>query len=367
MPRFTAAKTDFHATASKTAVILVNLGTPDAPETSAVRRYLAEFLSDPRVIEIPRLLWRIILHGVILRIRPARSARAYQSVWTTQGSPLLVISKKLRDAVAAQIKSDPTNPILVALAMRYGNPSIASVLRELRAQAVQKIIVLPLYPQYSATTTASTFDAIVDELKTWRWVPDLQFVQAYYHESLYLDALAASVQAHWNAHGRADRLLMSFHGIPQRYFDNGDPYFCHCHATARRLAERLQLSHDQYSVAFQSRVGREQWLKPYTDEVLNALPAQQVKSLQVICPGFAVDCLETLEEIAVENRERFLHAGGERFEYISALNESTEHATALASIISRRLLAYDSSGSTSSNDIEDQNRATRNRSQLSRP
>jgi ferrochelatase len=317
------------------AVLLVNLGTPAKPTTGDVRRYLAEFLADPRVIELPRWLWRLILHGVILRIRPARSAHAYQQVWTEAGSPLLALSEKLRGAVATRLDAGGQRPIAVGLAMRYGKPSIADTLRALAARNLRRLLVLPLYPQYSATTTASVFDAIAHELSHWRQLPELRFVTDYWAEPAYLDALAESVRRAEAERGRAEHLLFSFHGIPHRYFRAGDPYHCQCHGTARAVAERLGREPASYTVAFQSRVGREEWLRPYTDETIAALPARGVRSLAVICPGFAVDCLETLEEIAMQNRDSFLAAGGTRFDYIAALNDAAAHVDALARVIER--------------------------------
>ncbi len=322
-----------HARPARTAIVLVNLGTPEAPETGPVRRYLAEFLWDPRVIEIARPLWWLILNGVILRIRPRRSAAAYRRVWTERGSPLLDLSQRLVDKLGASLGGE-RGP-LVRLAMRYGRPSIRDVLRELGDQGMTRLLVLPLYPQYSATTTASVFDGITEELRTWRRVPELRWINQYFDEGAYLDALADSVRRHRQQHGAAEQLLFSFHGIPKRYFDAGDPYFCHCQATARRVAERLGLPPNQYQVSFQSRVGREEWLRPYTDQLLESWPAKGMKSVQVVCPAFAVDCLETLEEIAMENRERFLHAGGERYEYIPALNDDDAHVAALRGLILR--------------------------------
>jgi protoporphyrin/coproporphyrin ferrochelatase len=324
-----------HGEPVRAAVLLVNLGTPDAPQSAPVRRYLAEFLADPRVIELPRLLWRVILHGVILRLRPRRSAHAYAQIWGKDGSPLLSGSEALRRATAAALGCAEDGALGVALAMRYGRPSLREVLRDLHARGMRRLLVLPLYPQYSGTTTASVFDAIADELKSWRWVPELRFLTDYYREPAYLDALAASVREHWQAHGRAGRLLFSFHGIPERYVRNGDPYHCHCQYTAREVAQRLELAVDAWQVSFQSRVGREPWLRPYTDETVAALPGRGIKSLQVVCPGFSIDCLETLEEIAMQNRDAFLGAGGERFEYIPCLNDRADHAALMAALIRR--------------------------------
>jgi protoporphyrin/coproporphyrin ferrochelatase len=335
MPHYLGQADYRHGSPVAAGVLLVNLGTPDEPTPRAVRRYLAEFLADPRIVETPRWLWRLILHGVILRIRPARSARLYAKIWTPQGSPLATGTAALSAALASAIGARRPGPIIVRSAMRYGRPSVPAVMREMAQAGVRRLLVLPLFPQYSATTAASVLDAVGAELARWRWVPELRFVADYHLDPRYIEALARSVEAHWQAHGRAQRLLLSFHGIPQRYFRAGDPYFCQCQATARALRERLDLSESQVVVSFQSRVGVEPWLAPYTDQTLMELPRHGVTEVQVLCPGFAVDCLETLEEIAITNRERFLAAGGERFEYIPALNAGDDHVAALAELILR--------------------------------
>lgn len=315
-----------------TAVILANLGTPDAPTTAAVRRYLADFLGDPRVVEQPRWLWLPILHGVILRIRPARSAKLYQAVWTERGSPLATGTADL--AAAVQQATGGEN-LIVRDAMRYGNPGLDAVLDELAEQNLRRLLVIPLFPQYSATTTASVFDAITNKLQSWRRLPDLRFVQDYHVEPAYIEALARSVEAHWLNHGRAERLMLSFHGIPQSYVRKGDPYEEQSRATATALRQRLGLSESEFMVCFQSRVGREPWLQPYTDHTLEELARNGVKSVQVICPGFSIDCLETLEEVAITNRELFTEAGGERYEYIPCLNDSYDHVQLFADLIRR--------------------------------
>lgn len=313
------------------AVLLVNLGTPASPTTSEVRRYLAEFLSDRRVIDLPRIVWLAILHGVILRVRPSRSAKAYQAIWTDAGSPLMVLSRRLRDALQARLNPDGRRPLAVELAMRYGEPSVAHVLQTLKDRNLKRVLVLPLYPQYSGTTTASVFDAVAAEFKRWRRVPELRFVSDYWHEPGYVESLASTIAARY----RGGYLLFSFHGIPTRHFIGGDPYHCQCYGTARAVAERLNLAHGTWGVSFQSRVGTEQWLRPYTDETVQAMPGRGIKDLTIVCPGFAVDCLETLEEIAIEARDDFLAAGGERFDYIPALNDAEEHVAALASVVAR--------------------------------
>jgi ferrochelatase len=300
----------------KIGILLCNLGTPDAPTVAAVRRYLAEFLSDPRVVEQPRWLWWLILQGIILRIRPRRSAKLYHKIWTEQGSPLLVYSQQL----AVRLQQVLPEKYTVALGMRYGRPSLASALSQL--QDSDQIIILPLYPQYSATTTATTWDAVSKIVSGWRNIPDMHFIHSYYQEPEYIQAMAEHIKAFWQEHGRADKLIFSFHGLPQRYVDRGDPYYQECLKTASQLADALGLSSQEWQWAFQSRLGVEKWLQPYLDESLQKLAKAGVGSVQVFCPGFAVDCLETLEEVAMQNQQRFLQAGGKNFKYISALNAS---------------------------------------------
>ncbi len=324
-----------------TGVLLVNLGTPDAPTPEAVRRFLAEFLWDPRVVEMARPLWWLILHGVILRLRPHRVAKAYQTVWTEDGSPLLSIAKKQVPAVRDALSKQTGGRIEVALGMRYGNPSIEGAMDELRSKGMRRLLVLPLYPQYSATTTASIFDEVFRVLTGWRWVPELRLIQHYHDYPPYIDALAASVREHWERHGRPDRLLLSFHGIPRRYLDAGDPYFCECHTTGRLLAERLELQDGEWQLTFQSRFGREEWLRPYTDHTLKAWGKQGIGRVDVVCPGFSADCLETLEEIAEQNRELFLHAGGKELGYIPALNDRADHAQALSLLLARHMQGWE--------------------------
>ncbi len=322
-----------HDSSAAVGVLLCNLGSPDAPTPSAVRRYLAEFLWDPRLIEMPRPLWWLILHGVVLRLRPKRSAAAYKKVWSDEGAPLIAISRRQASALQRVLEQRFSGPVNVVLAMRYGQPSIAAGLRQLRQAGVQRLLVLPLYPQYSATTTASIFDAVSDELKRWRWLPELRMVTQYHDHDGYITALANSVRDAWQKDGQPERLLISFHGMPLRYFRNGDPYFCHCQKTARLLVGKLALDETQWQLSFQSRFGREAWLQPYTDETLTAWAAEGVKKIAVICPGFAADCLETLEEIVISYRELYLAAGGESLSYIPALNEGSEHINALADIV----------------------------------
>lgn len=334
MPSYLGSTDYNHATPERIGVLLVNLGTPDAPDTASVRRYLQEFLSDPRVIETPRWLWWLILNGVILRIRPARSAHAYQQVWTPEGSPLLTHTQALARELHESLRSHLHTDVQVEVGMSYGNPSLNSALEKLRTAQVRKLIVLPLYPQYSGSTTGSVFDAVSRQLQRWRWVPDLHFITQYHDDTAYIAALADSVRRHWQTQGKK-HLLLSFHGLPKSYLLNGDPYHCQCYKTGRLLAEQLQLNKDEWSLSFQSRVGREEWLRPYTDEQLVKYAAQGPKRISVLCPGFAADCLETLEEIALRNREDFLKAGGETFDYIPALNANADHVQALQQLITR--------------------------------
>jgi ferrochelatase len=317
---------------SEIAVLLLNLGTPAAPTPSAVRRYLAQFLSDARVIDYPRWLWLPLLHGVILRLRPRRSARAYAKIWTPQGSPLLVESRALADKLATACAGDG---VRVALAMRYGEPATADVVARLLTDGVRRLLVLPLYPQYSATSSAAALDAVFAALQRQRRLPELRSINDYHAAPEYISALSDSVEKYWNAHGRGARLLLSFHGIPERSVAAGAPYREQCLATAQLLRERLNLDELFLNVSFQSRVGREPWLGPYTDEVLAQFAADGVRHVQVVCPGFAVDCLETLEEIAIRGREQFLDAGGERLDYIPALNDSEAHVQLLHGLIRR--------------------------------
>ncbi len=314
-----------------TAVLLVNLGTPEQPTAGAVRRYLAEFLSDPRVVEAPRPVWLLILYGVILTTRPQRSAAAYQKIWSAQGSPLLHVSQQLAGKLRAVLQQADRGTELL-LGMRYGRPSIGQALETLRTRGLRRLLVLPLYPQYSAATTATTYDAVAAVLKRWRWVPELRIINNYHLHPDYLAALADSVREFWSHNPQPERLLLSFHGLPQDYVDAGDPYESQCRATANILAKTLSLTSDQWQLSFQSRLGPRAWLKPYTDDTLKKWCREGIKRVHVLCPGFAVDCLETLEEIALANKQIFLNAGGEEFHYIPALNDSAAHVRALENI-----------------------------------
>ncbi|MCA3239799.1 MAG: ferrochelatase [Rubrivivax sp.] len=329
-----------HGQPPRTAVLYVNLGTPDEPTAPALRRYLAEFLSDPRVVEIPRLVWWPILHGVILRTRPKQSAAKYASVWMPEGSPLAVWTAR-QAAALGQALAARGHHVRVRHAMRYGNPSIASVMDELRAEGATRVLLIPAYPQYAAATTASISDKVLQWATQARRMPELRFVGEYHDDPGYIAALAARLRAHWAEHGRGDKLVLSFHGVPERSLHLGDPYHCQCHKTARLLAEALGLSRDQLVVTFQSRFGKAKWLEPYTEPTLEKLASDGVKRVDVMCPGFVADCLETLEEIAQEAREAFLAADGERFDYVSCLNAEPVWIDALAALAGRHLGGWD--------------------------
>ena len=311
-------------------VLTVNTGTPAAPNARAVRRFLARFLADPRVVELPRLLWLPLLRGVILPLRAPRSARNYRRVWMDDGSPLAVYSRRLHGALEMELEAQRPGAVALESAFLYSEPQLRAALQRLRAAGASRIVVLPLFPQCSGTTTGAVYDQVGAELGEWRALPDVRLIGDYHDHPDYIAALANSVREHWQQHGRTAQLLMSFHGIPQRCVQRGDPYEQHCRQTASLLAAALELGASDWSLSFQSRFGSARWLGPPTDKVLAGLPRRGVRSLTVICPGFAVDCLETLEEIAVEGREIYLHAGGEQFQYVPALNDRGDHARALA-------------------------------------
>jgi len=337
--RFAPEPAFTHGTPERTAVLLVNLGTPAAPTAAAVRRYLAEFLSDPRVVEIPKILWWPILHGIVLRVRPAKSAAKYAAVWTGEGSPLLAWTLKQAKLLGGYL-GERGHVVIVRAAMRYGDPSIGSAMDALRAEGVTRVLVLPMYPQFAAATTASTCDALGAWMRRARRQPEIRIVMQYHDDPGYIDALAAGVQAHWLREGRGPMLVMSFHGLPARSLELGDPYHCQCHMTARLLAERLALKPQEYRVTFQSRFGKAAWLEPYTEPTLQALAAQGLQRVDVICPGFTADCLETLEEIGVEARAAFLAAGGHTFHAISCLNADHAWIDALARMAMRHLQGW---------------------------
>ncbi len=326
--------------ARRVAVLLVNLGTPAAPTADAVGEYLGEFLSDPRVIEFPRWLWWPVLHGYILRTRPRRSAEAYAKVWRDDGSPLMVFSEQLARSLGVELTRRTSGRVDTALAMTYGEPSAAATIESLMAEGVRRILVLPLFPQYSATSSGAALDAVTRVVQALRWPPEIRTINGYHDDAGYLAALAASVQAHWAQNGRGQKLLLSFHGIPEKYAAAGDPYPEQCRETVRRLGDALGLVDDELLVTFQSRLGRQPWLRPYTDEMIEQLARQDVETLDVLCPGFAVDCLETLEEVALRYRAAFLTNGGRRFRYIPALNAGTAHVTALADLTMRQLAGW---------------------------
>lgn len=320
-----------HGQEERVGVLLVNLGTPAAPTPAALRPYLRQFLGDPRVVEAPRWLWQPFLNLVIVPTRSRRSARAYRSVWTEEGSPLLVISRAQQAALARRLSDEPAE---VELGMSYGEPSIRGALRRLADRGCRRLLVVPLYPQYSGCTTGSVFADVAKELGAWRWVPELRFIGHYFDSPGYVDALAGSIKSFWDGGpGQPDRLVFSFHGTPVDYLAKGDPYHCQCQGTARLAAERLGLADDRWTVTFQSRFGRKEWLRPYTDRTLERLAADGVRSVHVVCPAFAADCLETLEEIDGENREIFLGAGGKEFGYIPALNDRESHIDFLEGLV----------------------------------
>ncbi|MFA7503921.1 MAG: ferrochelatase [Burkholderiaceae bacterium] len=321
-------------------VLLVQLGTPDAPEPAAVRRYLGQFLADPRVVEIPRAVWLPVLHGIVLRTRPAQSAQKYRKVWTDQGSPLLV-NTRLQASLLRGLLGERGYDVEIDFAMRYGNPSIPSVLQAMREAGVGRLLVLPLYPQYSGTTTATACDAVFAELGRWRNQPEVRTIRSFPDDEDYIAALVARIEARWMAEGRPQHLLMSFHGVPERTVRLGDPYQLECRLTARALARRLGLADAEWTLSFQSRFGRAKWLEPYTDASLLALARRGVAEVDVVCPGFVADCLETLEEIAIEGRDSFLAAGGARLRYLDCPNGDPAFIRALGGLVERHLAGWD--------------------------
>lgn len=330
-----------HSQVDKVGVLITNLGTPNAATKQALKPYLKQFLSDPRVVEIPRLIWWMILNLVILNIRPKRSAKAYATVWEEGGSPLKIHTVNQAKALRAQLVAKHGDGIVVEYAMRYGQPAINDTIESMLQQGVRKLLILPLYPQYCASTTGSTFDVIAEDFKSRRWIPELRFVTHYHDNADYINTMADKIRSHWASNEKAEKLIFSYHGIPKRYLINGDPYHCQCHKTSRLVAENLGLNKDQYVVTFQSRFGREEWLKPYTDHTLIALAEQGIKSVQIVCPGFSADCLETIEEIGIENRDYFLEAGGQHYEYIDALNSDAAHIDLISSLVEDNIAGWD--------------------------
>ncbi len=335
---------DFRQDAERIGILLVNTGTPDSLELRDIRNYLARFLSDPRVIELPRWLWLPILHGFILRTRPRSSQAKYRKVWKGDAAPLLSLSRELRAQLAGSLAQRALAPFSVELGMLYSTPSVADGLLKLQTAGAQRILVLPLFPQYCGATTGAVYDQVAQELARWRWLPELRYVADYHDHPGFVNALRDSILAHWQQQGRTGHLLMSFHGIPEAYFDKGDPYFFKCHRTARLLADELLLKDGEWSVSFQSRLGPSKWLQPYTFEEVTRLPARGVDDVTVVCPGFAIDCLETLEEIDMENRQRFMQSGGRKFSYVPALNSSAGHVRFLTDLISQHTQGWAEAG-----------------------
>ena len=331
------------AAISTTGILYCNLGTPDAPTAPALRRYLAEFLGDARVVEIPKPIWWLILHGIILRVRPKKSAAKYASIWTPDGSPLKVWTQK-QSVMLRGYLGQRGHTVDVRFAMRYGNPSIPSQLDAMKADGVTRILIMPAYPQYSGTTTASVFDAVYSWAARTRLIPEFRFVNQYHDDDGYIGALAAKVRRHWQKNGQAEKLVMSFHGVPERTLTLGDPYHCQCHKTARLLAEKLGLAKDRWQLTFQSRFGKAKWLEPYTEPTLIKLAQGGMKSVDLICPGFTGDCLETLEEISMEARHAFMQAGGKEFHYIDCLNDSPEWLAGLADFSASQLAGWPTGG-----------------------
>ena len=337
MPSYQTTPDFEHGRAERIGVLVVNLGTPEAADTASVRRFLKQFLSDPRVVEYPRWLWWLILNGIILRIRPSRSAEAYRKIWTDQGSPLMIYSKEIAAGVQAQLDTRRPGATRVELAMSYGDPSIDDAIDRLLASGARRLVVLPLYPQYSGTTTASVIDAVARKMNKLRWVPETRFINQYHDEAGYIDALVSSIREFWKQNGRGSKLMFSFHGVPRSTLLRGDPYHCQCQKSARLVTEALELGDDEWILSFQSRVGREEWLRPYTDETVERLGKEGVDRLDVVCPGFSTDCLETLEEIAMQNAEIFEEAGGKSLRYIPALNSRSDHISFLSDLAENHL------------------------------
>ena len=343
MPSYQSIPEFEHGQSESIGVLIVNLGTPEEPTSPAVRRFLKQFLSDPRVIEYPRWLWWLILNGVILRIRPSRSAAAYKKIWADDGSPLMLFSRAIAEAMQQELNTRRPGAVNVELAMSYGAPSVDAAIDRLVARGARRLLVLPMYPQYSGTTTASVIDAVARKFNRLRWVPETRFINQYHDEPGYIAALAASIRDYWKQNGRGTQLMFSFHGVPKQTLLDGDPYHCQCQKTARLVAEALELVDDEWLLSFQSRVGREEWLRPYTDETIAALGKQGIGRLDVVCPGFSTDCLETLEEIAMQNKELFIESGGESLHYIPALNAREDHVSFLTDLVEKHLGGWSSS------------------------
>ena len=334
MVKYIGEKNYEHGSKEKIGVLITNLGTPDAPNKKELKVYLNQFLSDPRVIELPKILWQIILKLVILQIRPSKSAEAYKQIWTDKGSPLLDIANRQLNKIQSSFSSKNEN-IVFEVGMRYGNPSIPDALLKLQKKQVRRLLVLPMYPQYCAATTGSTFDEVTNVLQKWRWIPEMRFINQYFEEKNYIEALSNSIKSFWKKNKKPQKIIFSYHGIPKRYLTNGDPYHCFCLKTTRLVKEHLELSDDEIMTTFQSRFGREEWLKPYTSETLKELPKQGIKNIHIISPGFSSDCLETLEELEEENKEYFMESGGENYHYIPCLNDHDDHIDVFVNLIKK--------------------------------
>ncbi|HNS58566.1 MULTISPECIES: ferrochelatase [Nitrosomonas] len=329
-----------HGSVGKTGVLMINLGTPDAPTAKALRAYLKQFLSEPRIVEFPRWLWWFILNGIILNVRPAKSAKKYEQIWTSEGSPLRVHTARQTALVAALLEQQADSSLVVEYAMIIGNPSIAEKLQQMKVQGCDRILVLPLFPQYAASSTGCVLDGVFSELRKMRNIPDIRTVRHYHDDPGYIAALAQNVRDYWEKHGQPDKLIISFHGVPRKTLEMGDPYHCECQKTGRLLAEALELADDRYQICFQSRFGFAQWLGPYTAEILAELGKQKTGRVDVVCPGFVSDCLETLEEIALEGKAIFTEAGGGEFHYIPSLNEHPLWIEAIGNIIQTHLTGW---------------------------
>ena len=334
MVKYIGEKDYEHGSKEKIGVLITNLGTPDAPNKKELKVYLNQFLSDPRVIELPKILWQIILKLVILQIRPSKSAEAYKQIWTDKGSPLLDIANRQLNKIQSSFSSKNEN-IVFEVGMRYGNPSIPDALLKLQKKQVRRLLVLPMYPQYCAATTGSTFDEVTNVLQKWRWIPEMRFINQYFEEKNYIEALSNSIKSFWKKTSKPQKIIFSYHGIPKRYLTNGDPYHCFCLKTTRLVKEYMGLSDDEIMTTFQSRFGREEWLKPYTSETLKELPKQGIKNIHIISPGFSSDCLETLEELEEENKEYFMESGGENYHYIPCLNDHDDQIDVFVNLIKK--------------------------------
>ena len=339
MVKYIGEKNYEHGSKEKIGVLITNLGTPDAPNKQELKVYLNQFLSDPRVIELPKILWQILLKLVILQIRPSKSAEAYKQIWTDKGSPLLEIANKQLNKIQSSFSSKNEN-IVFEVGMRYGNPSIPDALSKLQKKQIRRLLVLPMYPQYCAATTGSTFDEVTNVLQKWRWIPEMRFINQYFEEKNYIEALSNSIKSFWKKNKKPQKIIFSYHGIPKRYLTNGDPYHCFCLKTTRLVKEHLGLSDGEIMTTFQSRFGKAEWLKPYTSETLKELPKQGIKNIHIISPGFSSDCLETLEELEEENKEYFMESGGENYHYIPCLNDHEDHINLFVNLIKKHIQGW---------------------------